>query len=436
MSDNKNINLSEASGDFHIKKQVSDKDALIKAIKEANETHDKIKEQLIKEGKLVHLTIEEALEKGEELRKKGIFFEVIKNPNELSVEEEMRRKTMEEIERVKKGEKIIRTEKKYKEKEIFTQDNLYGEEETNTQPMKGKFISMNENNNQEKDDEILELESKLNELKSQIEEKKVKKNIELIKANVGNDISKLSEPQWDAPADRLPLPSKGKCYHNKQEKLDVAYLTGEDEIVLSSPNLLESGDFLSVLFNRKILNKSIRYEDLLIGDRDAIMLWLRTSSYGHMYPITFKDPYNNDEPFETEIDLSKFKIKKLDLESDENGNFSFKLPVTNALIKFKFLTIKDLLHINNLVENDKKNEVTVNNIPLYTKRQIIVSINGNSDSDYIDSFVRKIPLKDNRALTQYYNENEPGVDLAIKIKTPGGGLIDTYFQFDINFFWV
>ena len=45
---------------------------------------------------------------------------------------------------------------------------------------------------------------------------------------------------------------------------------------------------VEILINRKILEPDLRYEDLLVGDRNAIMIWLRATGYGEMYPVLMR----------------------------------------------------------------------------------------------------------------------------------------------------
>ena len=140
---------------------------------------------------------------------------------------------------------------------------------------------------------------------------------ELKKEERARIIEVLSQPQMNQPYDLIPLPSEGKLYSNNKKAVKVAYLTTADENILTSPNLVESGDFLEILINRKLLEPSLRYKDLLPGDRNAIMIWLRATGYGEMYPITIYD--NDGEPFDTEINLSTLKTIKLTAEPDEDG---------------------------------------------------------------------------------------------------------------------
>ena len=140
-----------------------------------------------------------------------------------------------------------------------------------------------------------------------------------------------------AQYDLIPLPSKGECYRVKVDRVPVGYLTAADENLITSPNLYESGSISSILLKKKILNKDINIDNLVSGDVDAIMVFLRGTSYGNDFPITATDPKTGAK-IDTVADLSKLKYKPFSLKGDENGFFDFKLPRTGAMLKFKFLT--------------------------------------------------------------------------------------------------
>ena len=130
-------------------------------------------------------------------------------------------------------------------------------------------------------------------------------------------IESISQPQFNQPFDVIPLPSEGKLYKSKKKSVKVAYLTTADENILTSPNLVESGEFLEILINRKLLEPDLRYKDLIPGDRNAIMIWLRATGYGEMYPILAYD--EKEESFETEVNLSELKTVNLSTEPDSEG---------------------------------------------------------------------------------------------------------------------
>ena len=247
----------------------------------------------------------------------------------------------------------------------------------------------------------------------------------------------LSTPQEDVPYDLLKLPSEGLLYKNGKSALKVAYLTAMDENIITNPNLLQSGKFLEILINRKMLDTSIRYKDLHVGDRNAIMIWLRSTGFGPMYKIKLSDPKNNYEEFETEIDLSKLGIKHLSEKPDENGHFTYKLPVAQKMISFRLLNVGDVEDIEEHVEKMSEElgpEFT--DTSTYTLLKQVVAIDGDYDSEVVKQFVeQKMRLGDVRAFRHHINEIESGIDMNITVETPGGGSIATFLPLNFSFFW-
>jgi hypothetical protein len=267
--------------------------------------------------------------------------------------------------------------------------------------------------------------------------KEIKSPISEVKLDSVNQvdhyIQQLSQPQFNTAFDVLPLPSEGKLYKNKKPTVKVAYLTAADENILTSPNLLQSGEFLEILINRKLLETDLRYKDLHIGDRNAIMLWLRATSYGEMYPVTLLD--ENDIPFDTEINLNDLKTKHLNVEPDEEGLFNFQLPVSKAYIKFKLLNISDIDGIEKLLETERENNIPVNNTITYTLEKQIVEVNGDRNKANIKEFVKNMRIKDSKQLRTYIESIDCGVELKIKVGTPGGGSIESFLPLSSQFFW-
>lgn len=246
--------------------------------------------------------------------------------------------------------------------------------------------------------------------------------------------NKTYEKPTNVPYDVIPLPSEGKIYPHKKSAIKVAYLNASDENILTSPNILENGEFLNILLNRKILEEGIELKDLHVGDRNAIMIWLRATGYGEMYPIVVYD--KNGIPFETELDLSTLKYKKLGAEPDKNGLFDFKLPKSGKNIKFRLLTVGDIEEIEKLVAYEiDELELPYANIVTHRLERMIVEIEGVTDKSIIKDFISIMPAADSRALRNYYEEIESNVDLRIKVEVPGGDLIETFLPININFFW-
>tara|TARA_R110000796_G_scaffold219934_1_gene336000 strand:+ start:15444 stop:16556 length:1113 start_codon:yes stop_codon:yes gene_type:complete len=247
----------------------------------------------------------------------------------------------------------------------------------------------------------------------------------------------LSIPQEDVPYDLLKLPSEGLLYKNGKSALKVAYLTAMDENIITNPNLLQSGKFLEILINRKVLDTNLRYKDLHVGDRNAIMIWLRSTGFGPMYKIKLNDPKNNFEEFETDIDLSKLGIKHLTEKPDENGHFKFKLPVAQTTITYRLLNVGDVEDIEEHLEQmteDVGPEFT--DTSTYTLSKQILAVDDDFDRDVVEKFVeKKMRLGDVRAFRKHINEIESGIDMNITVETPGGGSIATFLPLNLSFFW-
>ena len=126
--------------------------------------------------------------------------------------------------------------------------------------------------------------------------------------------------------DIIQLPSNGQTYKSKIDRVPVAYLTAYDENMITSPNLYRDGLVIDFLLKNKIMNKSINVDELVSGDADAIILFLRATSYGPDFPIVVNDP-DTGEQIETTVDLTTLKPKDFKLVGDENGWFEYETPV-------------------------------------------------------------------------------------------------------------
>lgn len=324
------------------------------------------------------------------------------NPKELEVIKQMELEAEEQKKKVENGEKIIREDLKDKK---YNRPIATG------------------NKNKESVDRI----------KPPIE-KPVNKPIKQ-ENNMENEKTINYNKPTDEPYDVIPIPSEGKIYRHKKGNIKVGYLNASDEDILTSPNLLETGEFLDLLLDKKILEEGISVKDLHVGDKNAIMIWLRSTGYGPMYPIVVTD--DNDKQFETEVDLDTLGYKKLKVDPDKEGLFSFKLNRSNKEIKFKLLTVGEIKEIDDQIKYDiSELGLPFSNHVTYRLEKMIKEIDGNRDKDFIKDFIKKMPINDSRELRNYYEEIEPNVDLEIEVEAPGeGGLIKTFLPINARFFW-
>jgi hypothetical protein len=263
-------------------------------------------------------------------------------------------------------------------------------------------------------------------------------NVEHTKLEVPEDkYEKLSRPQEDAPFDVIKLPSEGLLYPKTGSSLKVAYLNAMDENIITNPNLLRSGKFLEVLINRKMIGTDLRYKDLHVGDRNAIMIWLRSTGYGSKYKIVLGDPEDNFKEFEAEIDLSELPIKNLKEKPDENGHFTFNLPMSGKEIKFRLLNVGDVENIEEHIEKMTEEvgpEFT--DASTYTLKKQILAVENDFSSETVTSFIEKgMRIGDVRAFRMFVNDIESGVDMNITVGTPGGGSVNTFLPLNTSFFW-
>ena len=285
--------------------------------------------------------------------------------------------------------------------------------------------------------------------------------------------------------DVIQLPSNGQCYRNKMDRLPVAYLTAYDENIIMSPNLYKDGLVIDFLLKNKIMNKEINVDDLVSGDIDAIVLFLRATSYGPDFPIVVADP-ETGEQIETTVDLTTLKPKEFTLVGDENGWFEYITPIKKDTIKFRYLTRKQekqlkkvteleslgtkafmlneeketllaaLIGDEYIAENDKKvikaatsvierwseklkkvNESKFTKIMTNAMQLQIVAVNGNTDREFIRKYINNMPAKDALMLRKYINDNRPGIDFNIVVERPeslGGGSFKTFLNWDDSVF--
>ena len=220
---------------------------------------------------------------------------------------------------------------------------------------------------------------------------------------------------FSVPRDFVMLPSKGRVYssdsalHNMEE-LEVRHLTAADEDIMTSRALLRSGKAIDTMLSNVIINKSINVEQLVSGDKNAILTFLRITGYGPEYPVDLDCP-NCDEPVSYEFDLSQLKMKFLDNDPVNEGEnrFGFELP-SGINIEFKLLNSAEDVAIT--AEQEKYKKVTKSplekTVTTRLKHQII-SIDGNDVKSFINNFVDNMNVRDSRAFRKHLEALEPDV---------------------------
>lgn len=245
-------------------------------------------------------------------------------------------------------------------------------------------------------------------------------------------MNQFTDPnQINVPYDIVRLPSKGLFYKNEVKEVKVTYLNASDENLLSSQNIIQSGDIIDELLKRKIVGSDIRVEEMLECDKQAVLIFLRNTSFGPSYEATYTDPKTN-EKFDVTHDLSSISFKEFELTPDQNGEFEFVAPITNKTIKFKFLTSQQEKELVNLKEHYVGNQV----VPTVTKRLelLIQEIDGNRDKNTLSQIIQTMPIKDSQEFRNYVVKNKPGLDLSFTVKAPSGEEFTTQVVLGATFF--
>ena len=241
------------------------------------------------------------------------------------------------------------------------------------------------------------------------------------------------ESKFKIPTETVELPSKGLLYPKDSPlakgEIEMKYMTAKEEDILTNRNYISKGIVIDKLLRSLIVTEGVKYEDLLVGDKNAIMVAARILSYGPEYKVVF-----NGE--QVVIDLSQLENIEIDPKNYEKGNkFSFTLPSGNEVV-FKLLTHKDENDVQRELEGLKK--LDKNASPEVTTRlkRTIISVNGSSEVKDIREFVDKYMLaSDARALRKEYARVQPDVDLTFTYENEDGGEEDVDIPIGIGFFW-
>jgi hypothetical protein len=240
------------------------------------------------------------------------------------------------------------------------------------------------------------------------------------------------ENKFSMPTEMVELPSKGLVYPETSPlssgKIEMKYMTAKEEDILTNQSYIQKGTVLDELIKSLIVTPDIKYEDLIVGDKNALLVAARILGYGKDYKFT----YGGEEQT---IDLSTVENKVIldHLYTKGVNEFEYTLPSTGTKITFKLLTGHDEKKINAELEGLKK--INKNNVPELSTRlkYMITSIEGNTEPKAIREFVDNHFLaRDSRAFREYIKEVQPDVDLTF---FPDGSDTKVNIPVGLSFFW-
>jgi hypothetical protein len=198
----------------------------------------------------------------------------------------------------------------------------------------------------------------------------------------------------------------------------MKYMTAREEDILSNQNYIKQGVVFDKLLNSLIVSK-INYDDLSIGDKNAVLIAARILGYGKDYQIKYSHPLTGEEEIVT-VDLAEIKNKEVDYSLFKNSNeFTFTLPQSKNEITFKILTHKDERQIEDELKGLKK--VNLSAEVTTRLKQSILAVNGSREKKDIRDFVDNYLLaSDAKALREYMRKVSPDLDLTFTFNGSDG----------------
>ena len=249
--------------------------------------------------------------------------------------------------------------------------------------------------------------------------------------------------KYNFPTEIVDLPTKGLLYSKDNPlssgQVEMKYMTAREEDILTSANLIKQGVVLDKLFQSMIVSK-INYDDLLVCDKNAIMIAARILGYGKEYAVEVQDPFSDNKQ-KVVIDLTTIEPKEYDYDSigSNQNEFTFVLPASKRTITFRLLThglekkIKDdLKGYAKLTKNtgiDKELTTRLKNL--------ITSVDGKSDLATINGFVdNELLAMDSRALRDEIKRVTPDIDMTFVFTSEATGETKVMdMPMDVSFFW-
>ena len=244
-------------------------------------------------------------------------------------------------------------------------------------------------------------------------------------------------PEHKFPTEVIDLPSKGKVYSKDSPlssgKLELKYMTTREEDILMSENLIKKGIVIDKLLDSLIVTKGVKQEDLVLGDKNAVLVASRILAYGPEYTAEVTNPKNSEETVSHTFDLSECPFKELPKDVDYTDNsFNYTTDIGKTKIKFKLLTGAD----EALIEKDLKQSAKYGySTDITTRlRYTITEVDGDSKPETITEFTQNLLARDSMALRKYIADISPDIDLTSEIEI-GGETVSVSIPLTVAFFW-
>jgi len=254
----------------------------------------------------------------------------------------------------------------------------------------------------------------------------------------------MAEDKRQFPTEVIDLPSKGALYSKDSPlasgTIELKYMTAREEDILTSQNLIRKGIVIDKLLESLVVDKAVNLDDILIGDKNSMMIAARVLGYGKDYEFQVDCP-SCGENNKDNIDLTSLEDKEVDHSHFKSGKneFSFKLPTSKRTITFKLLTQRDEREVDNELKALKKISAGSSVDAEVTTRlkKAILSVDGNSDTIVVNTFVdTEFLSRDSLAFREFLKELTPDIDMTYLFSCELCGFDqEVTVPMTVQFFW-
>jgi len=242
--------------------------------------------------------------------------------------------------------------------------------------------------------------------------------------------------QQKFPSEVIDLPSEGRLYSKEHPcsngKIEIKYMTAKEEDILTSQNLIKKGVVIDRLIDSLILTQGVKSDDLILGDKNAVMVAARILAYGPEYTCEIPNKVGGGIITKT-FNLADCPFKKLPKDATEN-KFEVTLPISKTVVTFKLLTGKEEGLINEELKASEKVNAEVKPELTTRLRHSITSVDGDESQSTINNFVQTLLARDSMHLRKIIKDTAPDIELSQEIEIEGES-VKVDIPMTVGFFW-
>lgn len=250
-----------------------------------------------------------------------------------------------------------------------------------------------------------------------------------------------ADDAYAPPVTSVKLPSRGLIYDPSSplylcESLDIKGVTAKEENILASAALIRNGTVLTTLMKACLTNRLVDPDQMLIGDKNAVLIAIRVSAYGPKYPAAVTCPECKEES-EVEFDVSRVNLHTLEAEPVDgpgNNRFTFELPTSKRRVTFRLMDVGMAAKLQRDTEAVLKKTGEDKAVTMRLLSQI-VSIQGVEPKD-LPRAIDSMAAYDSRSLRLHMDSIAPDVDMAQEFTCKScGKASEVEIPLGPSFFW-